>query len=111
MASGVDVDETAMLFTITVAGDLDIGTVPGTHDAIQKAGRAGSEAIAFDLDGLTSMDEAALGILTGAIRTLSAQGRPVWIVCNIEPLVERMRNHGLFDSATLVRSLHDISSS
>jgi anti-anti-sigma factor len=110
MASGVDVDETPTLFTITVSGDLDIATIPGVHDAVHKGGHSAATAIAIDLDGLTSIDESALGILAGAVRSLHAQGRAVWIVCNIHPLVERMRRLGLLDVATSVGSLHDISS-
>ena len=110
MALGVTIDETPRLMVVSLSGDLDLGSVPRLHDALQKAGLHTVPDVALDLDGLTSIDETALGILRGSVRNLSDSGRRLWFVCNEPNLVDRLRGIGLLDSAEIVRSVHDIAS-
>lgn len=110
MSLGVRIDESPNLFAIEVSGDLDVGNLPGLHDALQRAGRSMAASVAIDVDGLTSLDDAALGVINGTLRNFRAHGRAVWIVCNTPDVVERFRSHGLLDVVDLADSLHDIAS-
>lgn len=110
MAIGVTIDQTPPIVTIAVSGDLDLASIPGLHDALQKAGLTTSPDIALDLDGLTSIDDAALGILHGALRRLGGTGRRIWIVCNATKLIDRLDDAGVLTSVEVAASRHDITS-
>lgn len=110
MTLGITIDEAARLFVIEVAGDLDLGSIPGLHDSLQKAALTTCPDVALDVDGLTSVDDVALGILHGALRQLSGAGRRIWIVCNLPALIDRFERAGILDSAEVVASRHDITS-
>ncbi|MFM8648354.1 MAG: STAS domain-containing protein [Actinomycetota bacterium] len=110
MALGITIEEAPRLFAIEVAGDLDLGSIPGLHDALQKATLTTCPDVALDLDGLTSIDDAALGILHGALRRLNRVGRRIWIVCNLTALIDRLERAGILDSAEVAASRHDIAS-
>lgn len=110
MALGVTIDETPPLLVVSLSGDLDLGSIPRLHDALQKAGLTTIPGVAIDLDGLTSMDDTALGILHGAVRNLTDSGRRLWFVCNEPTLVDRLRGVGLLASVEVARSVHDIAS-
>ena len=110
MTLHIDTDVTAGRFVVGVAGDLDLGTIPKLHDALQRAGLSNATSIALDLDGLVSLDDVALGILAGDLRSLDEQGRHVWIICNNATVIGRLERHRLLDTARLVGSAHDITS-
>ena len=110
MTLHIDTDVSAERFVVGVAGDLDVGTIPKLHDAIQRAGLSNAMSIALDLDGLVSLDDVALGILAGDLRSLDEQGRQVWIICNNATVIGRLERHRLLDFARLVGSAHDITS-
>jgi anti-anti-sigma factor len=110
MTLHIDTDMTAERFVVGVAGDLDVGTIPKLHDALQRAGLSNSTSIALDLDGLVSLDDVALGILGGELRSLADRGRQVWIICNNSAVIDRLKGHRLLDTARLVGSAHDITS-
>ena len=110
MTLHIDTDVAAGRFVVGVAGDLDLGTIPKLHDALQRAGLSNATSIALDLDGLVSLDDVALGILAGDLRSLDEQGRRVWVICNNTTVIGRLERHGLLDTARLVGSAHDITS-
>ena len=110
MALGVTIDEAPDLFIISMAGDLDLASIPQLHDALQRAALCTAADVALDLDGLTSLDDAALGILHGALRNLSTGARRIWIVCNLPALLDRLEQAGILVSAKIAASRHDIAS-
>ena len=110
MTLHIDTDVAAGRFVVGVAGDLDLGTIPKLHDALQRAGLSNAPSIALDLDGLVSLDDVALGILAADLRSLDEQGHRVWIICNNTTVIGRLERHQLLDTARLIGSAHDITS-
>jgi anti-anti-sigma factor len=83
---------------LDVSGDLDLATVPRFHtelatvvaDLVRTSGDAsGIPTGAVDLDGVTSFDDAALGVLLGAAGRAREGGARLVVVCTDPRLLAR----------------------
>ena len=84
------------LSTLVLDGELDLGSLPSLHNAL---GRllvdARGEVIAVDVDGLTLVDDAGLGVLIGAAGRAREAGGDLVLVCTNGRLLERFAISGL----------------
>lgn len=88
---------------IGVSGDLDLGTLPMFQTAVARliADHLGA-TVAVDLDGVTVLDDAGLGVLLGAAGRAREHGGDLVIVCTTPRWLERFARSRL-DRAVDVR--------
>jgi anti-sigma B factor antagonist len=81
--------ESAGVPVVSVAGELDLATAPRLRDALVLAAiDHPGQRIAVDLDGVTMLDSAGLGVLVGALRRLTASGGDLVVVCSTPRLLD-----------------------
>lgn len=87
-------------------GVVDLAAIPRLHGALgQLLAQSGPDPLAVDLDGVTVLDDAALGLLLGAAATARSSGRILHVVCGDDRLRRRLAD-ARFDRAVPVnRSL------
>jgi anti-sigma B factor antagonist len=74
---------------VSVAGEVDLATVPRLRDALVVAAiDHPGQRVAVDLDGVTMLDSTGLGVLVGALRRITAAGGDLVIVCSTPRLLE-----------------------
>jgi anti-sigma B factor antagonist len=89
--------------TVDVQGEVDLATVPALRDRLLKAvARHPGAEIGVDLDGVTVLDDTALGVLLGAAARARDTGGDLYLVCTDERLLARLARTGL-DRAIDVR--------
>lgn len=69
----VQFDETGAVATVAPEGELDLARADGLRAALLEAARA-TEAVVVDLDEVTFMDSAVLGVLVGGVKRCRKQG-------------------------------------
>lgn len=94
---------------LDVSGELDLATVPRLHGELASlvAEAAGdADAVVVDLDGVTSLDDTALGVLLGAAGRAREAGGELVVVCNDERLTNRFASTGFDRAIVVVASVH-----
>jgi anti-sigma B factor antagonist len=89
---------------VTVAGEIDILTVPQLRAALREAMASGHTRIAVDLEGTSFLDSSALGVLVGAVKRLRPGAGVLAIVTADPQLVETFRMTGLDELFTICRT-------
>lgn len=74
---------------LTLAGDLDVGSVPRLRAALQEAVDDGPEVIELDLGGVDFVDSTGLGVLIGAHRRAGETGGRLVAVA-VSPALQRV---------------------
>lgn len=81
-----DVDGVAV---VGIAGALDMATMPRLRDRLVRViSERPGETVVLDLDGLSAIDDAGLGVLVGALRRARVHGGDVALVCTSVELLE-----------------------
>jgi anti-anti-sigma factor len=78
---------------LTVEGVADLAATPALHDALSRLVEPTDEnltSFAVDVDAVTVLDDAALGLLLGAAATARANGRTLRVVCSADRLRRRL---------------------
>lgn len=102
--AGVDV--------LSVAGEIDLATLPRFRDALTKLVDANpGRRVAVDLDGVSLLDDTGLGVLLGAAGRARETGGEIVVVCTGQSLRERFELTGLARAVRLVSAVHDVASS
>ena len=74
---------------VAMAGELDLATVPRLRDRLVRViSEHPGEMVVLDLDGLSAVDDAGLGVLVGALRRARVHGGDVSLVCTSAELLE-----------------------
>jgi anti-sigma B factor antagonist len=82
--------------TLVVSGEIDLATLPVLSDAAARLiGDHPGSTIAIDLDGVTVLDDAGLGILLGAAAKARELDGDVVLVCTAPRLRDRFHRSGL----------------
>ena len=92
---------------VTVAGEVDFATAPGLRKRLFALARAGRPLVA-DLDGVSFIDAAGLGVLAGAARRAAAHGASLHVVCARRRTRRLFRVTGLDRAIPLVDSLAEV---
>ena len=88
---------------ISLSGEVDLATLPLLHDALTKAlTHHPGRTIVIDLDGVTVLEDVALGTLLGAAGSARQTGADLVVICNSARLRERLDRTG-FSKAIEVR--------
>lgn len=101
------VDDLAVL---GLSGDVDLSTLPRLSDALQRAIANGSREIAVDLDGITVLDDAALGILLGNAARLSSAGGSLSIIVTNPRIRAHLHSTRLDEIVTIHSSIEEARS-
>jgi anti-sigma B factor antagonist len=87
--------------TLQVVGELDLASIPAMRNAVLRLiADAPGVTVAIDLDGLSSLDDAGLGVLLGAAGRARDAGGDLVLVCTSPRLrdrLERCRLHLAID--------------
>lgn len=82
--------------TLEASGEIDLASVPLLHDALRRmVAEHRAVTVAVDLDGISVLDDAGLGVLLGAAGRAREQGGDLVIVCTTERLLHRFQVSGL----------------
>ena len=96
------------VFVIGLTGELDVSTLPTLSDLLNKAISQNHVHLALDLDGITVLDDAALGILLGASSRIRINGGRMSVVCSNPKIANYLRRTQLDLIIPLASSVHDI---
>jgi anti-anti-sigma factor len=77
-------------------------------DLLNKAINQNHVHLALDLDGITVLDDAALGILLGAASRIRINGGHMYVVCSNPKISEYLKRTQLDLIIPLATSVHDI---
>ena len=88
MTDGLDVDDVLTVLVrhepeyvlVTVAGEVDFASAAGLRERLFTLASAGRPLVA-DLDRVSFIDAAGLGVLAGAARQAAAEGTSLQVVC------------------------------
>jgi anti-sigma B factor antagonist len=82
--------------TLQVTGEVDLASLPQLHDALRRAvGEHRGATVAVDLDAVTVLDDAGLGVLLGGAGRAREQGGDLVIISTSERLRKRFDVSGL----------------
>jgi len=96
------------VYVIGFTGDLDMSTLPTLSDLLTKAINQTPVHLALDLDGITVLDDAALGILLGAASRIRNNGGRMSVVCSNPKIADYLRRTQIDLIIPLATSVHDI---
>ena len=96
------------IYVIGFVGELDLSTLPQLSDLLNKAVNQTHQHIALDLDGITVLDDAALGILLGAASRIRINGGQMSVVCSTPKIVDYLQRTQLDRIIPLANSVHNI---
>ncbi len=87
---------------LSAVGEIDMATLPVLHNALVRHVQQNlGETVVLDVDGVSSCDDAGLGVLLGCAGTAREGGGDLVVVCSAGPLRERLARTG-FDRAIQV---------
>jgi anti-anti-sigma factor len=82
--------------TLQLTGEIDLASVPMLHDAMRRLiTDHPAQTVAIDLDGVSVLDDAGLGVVLGNAGRAREQGGDVVLVCTSERLRQRFEVTGL----------------
>jgi anti-sigma B factor antagonist len=95
---------------LSLAGEIDLATIPMLHDALVRAIASSSSARVFiDIDGVYVCDDTGLGVLLGAAGRARQAGGELFVVCSAGPLRERLAHTGFDRAVTVTSSVSEIA--
>lgn len=92
---------------LALDGAADLASLPQLHDTLQRllGSVESGMSVAIDLDGVTLLEDAALGLLLGAAATARSRGAAVTVVCTAERLRQRLADTRFDRAVDVVASL------
>jgi anti-sigma B factor antagonist len=70
------------VFTVSVAGEVDLATAPELKEALAEVVNSGARGVLVDLSNATFIDSTTLGVLMGAVKRLRPAGGELAIACH-----------------------------
>ena len=102
--------ESAGVPVVSVTGEVDLATVPRLRDALAVAAiDHPGQRVAVDLDGVTMLDSAGLGVPVGALRRMTASGGDLVVVCSTRRLLDLLAQCRLDRVFEIRASLADVT--
>jgi anti-sigma B factor antagonist len=84
------VRQTAVATVVALDGDADLAAAPQLTQLLNRGLAAGESRIVVDLDGLTLLDDTALGLLIGAAASARRQGHTMELLSTNERMRQRL---------------------
>jgi anti-anti-sigma factor len=100
----ITVDRVGSAIVVAVDGVVDLAAIGHLHDVLARAVRQHpGDTLLVDLDAVSVLDDAGLGVLLGAAAAARGAGGDLEVVCTRSALCERLQLTG-FDRAVRVRA-------
>jgi anti-sigma B factor antagonist len=80
---------------VAASGELDLQAAPDLRDVLCRLPELGIRHCVIDLTDATFVDSTTLGVLTGQVRRLRADGGSLLLVCNKEAILRTIEIAGL----------------
>ncbi len=96
---------------ISFSGELDLSTLPKLSDVLTQATIEDHARIILDLDGITVLDDPALGLLLGFAARLRAKNTSLHIVCTNQNICSYLRRTKLDLIIPIATSVSEITNS
>jgi anti-sigma B factor antagonist len=80
---------------LEIEGELDLSTAPRLRAELIDLIEAGHHHVVADMDAVTFIDSAGLGVLIGALKRLRTADGELRVAVNTEPVLRTMRVTGL----------------
>jgi anti-sigma B factor antagonist len=81
---------------LMVTGEIDLASIPVLRNAVVRlVAEAPGQTVAIDLDGVTVLDDAGLGVLLGGAGRAREHGGDLVLVCTTPRLRESFERSGL----------------
>lgn len=96
----IDTTEHESYYTIKVAGELDVATVPELQEVLVPIRQTGTHDIHLHVDGVTYMDSTGLGLFVGTLKELNKHNKELYVL-GVNSRIER-----LFDITGLKDLMH-----
>ena len=84
------------LFSVSVAGEVDLATAPELKEALGDVVSSGATGVVVDLSNATFIDSTTLGVLMGAVKRLHPVGGELVIACH-DPNIRKIFEITLLD--------------
>jgi anti-sigma B factor antagonist len=84
------------VFTVSVAGEVDLATAPELKEALGEVVGNGAHGVLVDLSKATFIDSTTLGVLMGAVKRLRPAGGELAIACH-DPNIRKIFEITLLD--------------
>lgn len=94
---------------LVLSGEVDLSTLPLLTDILNKVIIQGPAGIAIDLEMVTVLDDAALGIILGAASRLRREHRRLALVCANERITRYLEATGVASLVTVVPALSTLT--
>jgi len=104
MDMSLAVSQRGIFRVVEVHGDLDMATVPALGERILELVSSGSRHFVVDLNGVTFIDSAGLGVLVGALKRVRAGGGTMRLVCRQPRVLRLLQLTGLDEVFVIVAS-------
>lgn len=96
---------------LALTGAVDLSTLPRFTDALNRAVAESSSVVAVDLEEISVIDDAALGILLGVASRLRRTDRRLFLVISNSRIVEHLESTGVASIIPVVAALTMVTSS
>src|SRR6266498_3541889 len=83
------------IFSVSVAGEVDLATAPELKEALGEVVSSGAGGVLVDLSKATFIDSTTLGVLMGAVKRLRPAGGSLALVCTDENITKIFEITGL----------------
>jgi anti-sigma B factor antagonist len=84
------------IFSVSVAGEVDLATAPELKEALGEVVSSGASGVLVDLSKATFIDSTTLGVLMGAVKRLRPAGGELVIACH-DPNIRKIFEITLLD--------------
>ena len=84
------------IFSVSVAGEVDLATAPELKKALGEVVSSGASGVLVDLSKATFIDSTTLGVLMGAVKRLRPAGGELVIACH-DPNIRKIFEITLLD--------------
>jgi len=90
---------------LVLSGEVDLSTLPRFTDAVNRSVSQGHQVVAIDLEMITVLDDAALGIVLGVANRLRRENRELILICSNERITRYLESTGVASLITVVPAL------
>ncbi len=105
MSLTVQIEDAGEFEVLVLSGEVDLSTLPRFTDAVNRSVSQGHQVVAIDLEMITVLDDAALGIVLGVANRLRREHRELILICSNERITRYLESTGVASLITVVPAL------
>ena len=105
MSLTIQTEDAGEYEVLVLSGEVDLSTLPRFTDAVNRSVSQGHQVVAIDLEMITVLDDAALGIVLGVANRLRREHRELILICSNERITRYLESTGVASLITVVPAL------